>query len=463
MAELRQGVRITDPISLGVVAKTFPVERVKAVLAATGKQSQRRRDLAAPVMVYYAIAWALYLPVSCREVLRCLLAGIHGLSGPENELPVASKAGISQARTRRGWEPLRPLHDEVVGPMATRKTRGAGYGHWRLVSLDGSTLDVADTKENQRAFGRPGANRGKSAYPQLRFVSLVENGTHGLFASQMAEYARGETRLAQQVLPALRPGRLCLADRQFLGFSLWEQARATRADLLWRIKKNLRLPCEQRLPEGSYLSRIYPSEKDRRHHRQGLRGRGIDYRLRGVAGAEPLYRLVTTLLDPETAPAPELAALYHERWEIETAWDELKTHLRGAQIVLRSKTPNFVRQEFYGFLMAHFAIRGLLHEAALQADLDPDRLSFLHAVRVVRRQWPLFVAVPPQERTLFHQGVLREILQERVVSSRTRHYPRGVKRKMSHFPLRPRRLRRSPPLAIRQAIRIMKRLPRRLK
>jgi len=169
------------------------------------------------------------------------------------------------------------------------------------------------------------------------------------------------------------------------------------------------------------------------------------------------------MLDCATAPAPELAALYHERWEIETAWDELKTHLRGAQIVLRSKTPNFVRQEFYGFLMAHFAIRGLLHEAALQADLDPDRLSFLHAVRVVRRQWPLFVAVPPQERTLFHQGVLREILQERVVSSRTRHYPRGVKRKMSHFPLRPRRLRRSPPLAIRQAIRIMKRLPRRLK
>jgi hypothetical protein len=378
-----------------VVAKTFPAERVNAVLEATGKQSQRRRDLPAPVVVYYAIALALYRQVSYREVLRCLLEGIQWLQGPGTEIPVAGKSGISQARTRVGWEPLRQLHDEVVGPIATQRTKGAWYRSWRLVSMDGSTLDVADTKENQRAFGRPGANRGKSAYPQLRFVSLVENGTHVLFASQMAEYARGETTLAQQVLPALRPGMLCLADRQFFGFQLWRQARATGADLLWRIKKNLRLPCEKRLPDGSYRSRIYPSERDRRHNNNGVVVRVIDYRLAGVAGAEPIYRLVTTLLDPETAPASELAALYQERWEIETALDELKTHLRGARIVLRSKTPNLVRQEFYGFLMAHFAIRGLMHEAALQADVDPDRLSFLHAVRVVRRKLPLFVAVPP--------------------------------------------------------------------
>jgi hypothetical protein len=394
-AELCKGVRITDHISLGVVAKTFPVERVNAVLEATGKQSQRRRDLPAQVVVYYAIALALYMQVSYREVLRCWLEGIQWLQGPGTDPPVAGKSGISQARTRVGWAPLRQLHDEVVGPIATQRTKGAWYRSWRLVSLDGSTLDVADTKENQTAFGRPGANRGKSAYPQLRFVSLVENGTHVLFGSQMAKYATGETTLAQQVLPALRPGMLCLADRQFFGFELWKQGRATGADLLWRVKKNMRLPGEQRLPDGSYLSRIYPSEKDRRHNRNGVVVRVMEYRLKGVAGAEPIYRLVTTLLDPETAPAQELAALYHERWEIETALNELKTHLRGAQIVLRSKTPNLVRQEFYGFLMAHFAIRGLMHEAALQADLDPDRLSFLHAVRVVRRKLPLFVATPP--------------------------------------------------------------------
>lgn len=280
-------------------------------------------------------------------------------------------------------------------PVAEKRTRGAWYRQWHLVSLDGSTLDVADTPENERAFGRPPASRGRSAYPQLRFVALVENGTHVLFGSQMGAYRVGEITLTKEVVRRLRPGMLCMADRLFFGFALWNRSRSTGADLLWRIKKNLQLPCEQRLADGSYLSRIYRSQKDRRHHRKGVVVRVIDYRLEGMAGAEPIYRLVTTILDPHQAPAPELAALYHERWEIETTLDEFKTHLRGAQIVLRSKTAELVRQEFYGFLLAHFAIRGLMHEAALKANEDPDRLSFLHAVRVVRRKLPLFVAIPP--------------------------------------------------------------------
>jgi Transposase DDE domain len=176
---------------------------------------------------------------------------------------------------------------------------------------------------------------------------------------------------------------------------LWQEARATGAELLWRIKKNTRLPCDKRLPDGSYLSHIYACEGDRRRKVNGVPVRVIEYCLDGVEGAEPLYRLVTSILDPDLAPARELAALYHERWEIETALDELKTHLRGARIVLRSKTPDLVRQEFYGLILAHFAIRGLMHEAALQADEDPDRLSFLHAVRVVRRKLAVFGAVPP--------------------------------------------------------------------
>jgi hypothetical protein len=188
---------------------------------------------------------------------------------------------------------------------------------------------------------------------------------------------------------------LCLADRQFFGFAFWNQARATGAQLLWRIRRNSRLTCEQRLADGSYLSRTYPSERDRRHKTNGVLVRVIEYRLEGVVGAEPIYRLITTILDPELAPAHELAALYHERWEIETALDELKTHLRGARIVLRSKTPDLVRQEFYGLMMAHFAVRGLMHEAALRADEDPDRLSFIHAVRVLRRKLPIYHAIPP--------------------------------------------------------------------
>lgn len=395
VAALPAGARITDYISLGVITKTFPLTRVRSVLAATGKASLRERDLPAHVVVYYVIALALYMQASYREVLRCLLEGLQWLLDPSAALKVAGKSGISQARTRLGWEALRQLHEAVVRPIAAPATKGAWYRRWRLVSLDGSTLDVADERANEAAFGRPGSSRGGSAYPQIRFVALVENGTHVLFGGQMAGCATGETTLARAVLAGLRPGMLCLADRQFFGFALWSEARATGADLLWRIKHNLRLACERRLPDGSYLSRIYPGERDRRHQTNGVGVRVIDYRLEGVADAEPLYRLVTTLLDPAAAPAAELAALYHERWEIETALDELKTHLRGARIVLRSKTPDLVRQEFYGLMMAHFAIRSLMHEAALRADEDPDRLSFLHAVRVVRRKLAAFGALPP--------------------------------------------------------------------
>lgn len=395
IAGLPAGSRITDHISLGVITRTFPLARVRAVLAATAKGSIRERDLPAHVVIYYVIALALYMQSSYREVLRCLLEGIQWLLEPSARIKVAGNSGISQARTRLGWEPLRQLHDEVVKPIAVTATKGAWYREWRLVSLDGSTLDVADEKGNDEAFGRPGASRGVSAYPQIRFVSLVENGTHVLFGSQMANYSTSEIALAKTVLPSLGKGMLCMADRNFFGFQMWKQAAATGASLLWRIKKNTRLPCETRLPDGSYLSRIYASQKDQRRGTDGVLVRVIDYRLEGVEGAEPIYRLVTTILDHESAPAAELAALYHERWEIETAFDELKTHLRGARIVLRSKTPDLVRQEFYGLLMAHFAVRGLMHEAALTADEDPDHLSFLHAVRVIRRKMAIFGAIPP--------------------------------------------------------------------
>jgi hypothetical protein len=399
-AQLSAGCRITDYISLGVVAKWFPREKVDAVLAQTGRASRRQRDLPAHVVVYYVIALALFMQVSYREVLRCLLEGLQWLAGPGAGLKVAGNSGISQARLRLGVEPLRTLHDELVQPIAERATRGAWFRRWRLVSLDGSTLDVADEAANREAFGLPGASRGDSAYPQLRFVSLMESGTHVLFASRCGKYATGEITLAKQVLASLQPDMLCLADRNYLGYALWQQAQQTGAALLWRAKTHLRLEVLERYADGSYRSVIYANERDRRKRRDPLELRVIEYRLTGVADSEPLYRLVTTL-SPQQAPAEELAALYHERWEIEGALDELKTHLRGARIVLRSKTPLLVEQEFYGLLMAHYAVRGLMHEAALQADRDPDRLSYTHAVRVVRRKLPAAVAIPPSAKKRF--------------------------------------------------------------
>jgi hypothetical protein len=279
------------------------------------------------------------------------------------------------------------------------------------VSLDGSTLDVADTAENEKAFGRPGASRGFSAFPKIRFVALLESGTHVLWAAHAGPYATDELTLAESVIPALGKAMLCLADRFFPSYKLWQMAAKTGADLLWRVRGNARLDVEQHLPDGSSISRIYASTSDRRNQRNGIVVRVIEYRLEGVESAEPIYRLITTILNHTLAPAAELAALYHERWEIETALDELKTHLRGAQIVLRSKTPELVKQEFFGLLMAHFAIRGLMHEAALKADEDPDRLSFLHAVRVVQRRMARYVAISPsaQESPCMTRSLMKSL------------------------------------------------------
>ena len=401
MAGLPKGTRVSDHISLGVVTKTFPLPLIRRILTETDRTSRRERDLPAPVMVYYVIALALYMQVSYREVLRCLLEGLRWLAGPDATIHAASPSGISQARTRLGAAPVRRLYEVVVVPIATRATPGAWYRAHRVVSLDGTTLEVADTQANATAFGRPSSSRGVNAtgaFPQLRLVGLVETGTHVVFGAAMGPYATSEAALARAVLPALGSGMLCLADRYFLGFDLWRQAAATGAALVWRAKANQIFPVEKRYADGSYRSTLRANRHCRSDDRTPIPVRVIEYTLPGVPDAEPSYRLVTTLRDPETAPAAELAALYHERWEIEGAFDELKTHLRGARIVLRSKTPELVRQEAYGLLLAHFAVRGLMHEAALAATptpRDPDTLSFVHAVRVLRRTLPRVAALPP--------------------------------------------------------------------
>lgn len=402
VAELPGGTRVTDFISLGVISERVPADDIRRILKETGRESERQRKLPMHVMVYYVIALALYREVSYGEVLRCLLEGLEWLGLPVKSVRTVQMSSISRARTRLGVEPLKRLHEELVVPVATPKTRGAWYAGRRVVSMDGSTLDVADTQENEKAFGRPGASRGTAGFPKIRIVALVENGTHVLFGTQHGPYKGGsEVALAQEVVRSLAPDMLCLADRNFFSYALWKQALGTGADQLWRVQEANVLPCVERLEDGSYLSKIYPSPRDRKHDRHGVSVRVIEYELEGTShGGGTLYRLITTLLDPTEAPARELAALYHERWEIETAFDELKTHLRGRNMVLRSKTPELVVQELYGLLLAHAAVRGLMHEAALQADIDPDTVSFTHAVRVIRRKLPRYVPFPPSARSV---------------------------------------------------------------
>lgn len=385
-ATLPNGIRISDVMSMGVLASRIPRKVVLEVLAETDRESKRIRQLPAHVMVYYVIALALYMNVAYEEVLRCLVEGLEWLGESARRLRNTGRSAISQARSRLGPEPMELLFRRIARPVGEAESQGVWFRGWRVVSLDGSTLDVGDTPANVAEFGRPGASRGHSAFPQIRFVALAEVGTHVLFDVEVGGCSMSENVLADGLIARLRPSFLCLADRNFFSYQRWRKAVESGARLVWRVKRNLVLSAERRFKDGSYLSTIYASPKDRRHRRNGIQVRVIEYTLDGVQGAEPLYRLITNILAPDGAPAIEVAELYHERWEIENAFDEFKIHLRGRDVVLRSKTPGLVLQEFYGLLLAHFAIRGLMHEAALNAQIDADALSFTHALRVVRRK-----------------------------------------------------------------------------
>src|SRR6476619_3834612 len=400
VARLPSGAWISDHVTLGVLTSTGPAALIDTVLADTGRQSQRQRQLPARLVVYYVMALALYAQASYGEVLRCLFEGVRWLRLSGTDVALADKSAITKARARLGTAPLRALFARVARPLAEADTPGAWYRGRRLVSLDGTTIDLPDSPALEERFGRPGASHGASSFPQLRLLTLTETGTHAIFAIAFDRYEVGEVRLAPDLLHQLQPGMLCLADRAFVGFELWRTASASGGDLLWRLRKNQILPCSERLPDGSYMSRLYASPKDRRHDTGGVTVRVIDYRLENVPDAEPLYRLMTTLLDPADAPAAELAALYHERWESEGAFAELKVGLPGQRLMLRSRRVDLAEQELYGLLLAHFALRRLIHDASRHAGCDPDTLSFVHTVRIVRRHLPFHAAFspsPPQQ------------------------------------------------------------------
>ena len=393
--ELPARVDVAHLISAGVLASVCPRALIEEVLADTGRASQRERLLPAPAVVYYVMALALWREAPLEEVLRVVCEGLQWLGSGEAGAVQASKSAISQARSRLGPEVMQQLAQRVLRPLAAPGAPGSWYRGLRVMAMDGSTMDVADEKANAEFFGYPGASRGQSAFPQARVLGLVECGTHAVVAAAIAPYHRSEQALAAQLLPAkLTADMLVLADRNFYGFKLWRIAGASGAKLAWRVKSTLKLAVQQALPDGSYLSTVFDSED--RARRSGQTVRVIDYALQGSATpTQDSYRLVTNILEPEAAPALELAALYHERWEIEGVFDEFKTHLRAHSTVLRSKTPALVEQELWGLLLAHFAIRQLMVQAAWPRGLDPDRLSFTHAVRVIKRKMPQAAAVSP--------------------------------------------------------------------
>ena len=368
----------------------FPPDLVDEVIAEVGRTEQRHRSLPARVMAYFSIGMALYSEGSYEDVLSQLTDGLSWASGWREEYSLPSKSEIFQARARLGAEPLKALFARVARPIGTAPTAGEAVG-WlagrRLVAVDGTCLDVADTVANEAFFGRPGVNKGeRAAFPQARVVALAECGTHAMFAAVVGGLATGEPSMVEELLSRVEPGMLLLADRGVFSYALWRKATGTGADLLWRIRTDHAGPqpeYREDLPDGSWLAVLRRSTGPERRL-PPMPVRVIDYSIDDGRDHPGSYRLFTTILDPAEAPAVALASAYHQRWEIELAFDELKTHQRGPRTVLRSKSPDLVRQEIWGHLCCHYAIRSLMAAAAEHAGHEPDRTSFVAALRIAR-------------------------------------------------------------------------------
>ena len=369
---------------MGVLTRAFPPDLVDEVIAETGRREQRHRALPARVMAYFAVGMALHSEGSYEDVLAQLTDGLSWASRAEPpKLP--SKSAIFQARARLGAEPVEALFRRVAAPLAGPGAAGSWLAGRRLMAIDGTCIDVADTVENDEWFGRPGVNKGeRAAFPQARLVALGECGSHAIVDAELGPYTTGENTLAGDLIDRLKPGMLVLADRGFCGYPLFKRVAATGADLLWRAKSNMKPRHLETLTDGTWLAELRPGGNAGRSA-EPVVVRVIDYTVDDGRPNDETYRLLTTILDPAEATAEDLAAAYAQRWELETIFDELKTHQRGPRTVMRSKSPPLALQEIWGHLCCHFAIRTLMWEAADAAQVDADRVSFVAALRIARR------------------------------------------------------------------------------
>lgn len=396
-AVLGAGARLADYLSASLLARVVPASVVHEVLDAHECNSARIRSFPAVAGVYYCMALSLYPEAAYEEVFAAVAQGLAWAAGAAQPARVA-KSSISELRTRIGSAPLAELVQRCCQPLAQEAVHPhAFYRGRRLVAMDGSNFELPDEADNVQDFGRPGSRTGVSAYPQAQCVVLVECATHAVLAANIGRYQASEWSLCEPLLARLQSGMLCLADRGLRGFTHWRDASATGADLLWRCADNQQFAVQERLADGSYLSVIVPTGVSRQVAReQAIEVRVIEYALPGVDGGQTRYRLMTTLLDAAAAPAAELAALYQQRWQVESVFDELKTHLLGSRRVLRSKKPELVRQEFYGWVLAHYAVRWLLHQGATHAGVEHAELSFKGHAQLLRREQPRSGAFPPR-------------------------------------------------------------------
>jgi hypothetical protein len=413
----------------------IPPAEAEQVLRDCGCLDCRRCTLSFRVTLWIVLAMGVLTDLPMRAVFKASVS-LHRLAASP------TRSALCMARQRLGIGPLRRLFYRVARPLGRQGTPGCWYKGLRLVAIDGTVLSVPDSPANARAFGRSGGGpRGRAAFPQVRKLSLVECGTHAelAFAVRGVNAPGGERGMTPALLRHVGTGLLLLLDRGFYSHRLWRRSAATGADVLARLSGRLRLPPRAVLPDGSYLSEVYPDATARDARRGGITVRVIRYTHNDPrrVGCGQEHRLLTTLLDAEAHPAAELACLYHERWEVELTFDEQKTHhaprVPGKEAQLRSETPAGVVQELYALSLGHYLTRAFMAQAACGAGLDPDRLSFVGCLRVLRNRMPEYPAVARRDRPRWYAGLLAELASERNPARRDRVNPRVVKVKMSKF------------------------------
>jgi hypothetical protein len=429
--------KFSSTLTVEALSRVIPKTAITDVIAQEGVAHKRERCLTAALTIWVIIALHLYSGVVISGVLAKLARGLRFL-WPDPSLPLPGDSALAARRQHIGARPLVALFHRVCRPMATTQTQGAWLFGLRTVAIDGTTEDVPDTPANAKTFGRHSTTRGQAAFPQVQGVYLVECGTHAVFDAGFWPCLTSERNGGFRLLRSVTRGMLVLWDRGFHDFDMVVATRKRGAHVLGRLPAGVKPVPLRTLSDGSLLAYLLPSDATRRRHGERVLIRVISYTINDPAlpGYGEEHRVITTLLNPRVAPAHAVACGYHERWEAEVTIDEIDTHQRLVGRTLRSLTPVGVIQELYGILLLHYAVRWLMHQAALQADVDPDRLSFVHAIEVVRDAVIEFQLVAPAEEPRLYARLLTEIARKRLPERRPRSNPRVVKRKMSNFKLK---------------------------
>ncbi len=434
--QIEPETKFNELMRIDTITRVIPMETIQAILQECSAQGHRERRLPGWLTVLFCIGMNWLSELSMTGVMQHLMRGARLIH--ENDEQAAPSAGAySQARARLGAKVMERLFKSVCHPLATPDTKGAFAYGLRLVALDGSIDEMPDTEANSAYFGRASTGRGESAFPQVQCVYLCECGTHAIFDAAFWPYAVSERRGGKRLLRSVRDAMLLMWDRGFHDYDMLVGVRSRGAHVLARLPAHVKPELVEVLSDGTYLAYVRPSDPKRRTQER-LLVRIIEYTLDDPSrpGHAQRHRLLTTLLDPALYLALDLIVLYHERWEVEITLDEVKVHQRLLPRPLRSLNPVGVIQELYALLIAHFVIRFIMHQAALEADLDPDRLSFVDSLHLIRAAIPEFQWVDPVQHDRLYQRLLRDMARQPIPPRRHRTCPRVVKRKMSNFRLK---------------------------